>query len=126
MTGPGIGSFAQLITVIVIFLVVLFLAWLATRFVSRIGGAGVSAGGNLEIVEAIRISQTQVVEILRVGERYVAVAVSRDHVDALGEWSREELGLKEREDVQAAGGRPWKDGFQQILDKVTGKKNEEL
>ena len=58
MTGPGIGSFAQLITVIVIFLVVLLLAWLATRFVSRIGGAGVSAGGNLEIVEAIRISQT--------------------------------------------------------------------
>ena len=65
-------------------------------------------------------------EILRVGERYVAVAVSKDHVDALGEWSGEELGLKEREDVQAAGGRPWKDGFQQILDKVTGKKNEEL
>ena len=54
------------------------------------------------------------------------MAVSKDHVDALGEWSGEELGLKEREDVQAAGGRPWKDGFQQILDKVTGKKNEEL
>ncbi len=85
------GSIAQLLTMIAVFVLVLVLAWLAARFIAGYQKTGGFAGTNIEVIEAARLSQTQIVELLRIGDKYIAVAVGKDRVVKLGEWSGDEM-----------------------------------
>ena len=87
------GSIAQLLTMIAVFILVLVLAWLSARFIAGYQKTGGFSGTNIEIVEAARLSQTQVAELLKIGDRYIAVAVGKDRVTKLGEWSADEMKL---------------------------------
>lgn len=118
----GIGSLAQFLTVLIIFLFVLALTWYSTRLIARYQKSGASAHGNIEIVEAFRLSQTQVVEILRVADRYLAVAVSKDQVTKLGEWKTDELPLVIPE-ASESGAKSL--DFKALLEKYGRKKTEE-
>ena len=121
MTG-GIGSLAQFLTILIIFLFVLALTWYSTRLIAKFQKSGANAHGNMEIVEAFRLSQTQVVEILRIADRYVAIAVSKDQVTKLGEWKMDELPLVIPEAPEQSGAKV---SFKALLEKYGSKKTEE-
>lgn len=114
-----VGSLAQFLTVLLIFLLVLFLAWYSARIVARYQKGAASSQGNIEVVDAYRLSQSQVIELLKIGDRYVAVALCKDGVTRLGEWKEGEIELKftEKTAAQPAG------SFRQLLDRF-GKNKE--
>lgn len=55
------------------------------------------SGTNVEVIETFRLSQNKLVQILRLGESYVAVAVCKDTVTVLREIPAEELKEEMRE-----------------------------
>ena len=118
------GSLAQLLTVIVLFILVVALAYAATRFVAHYNRSSASSFGNMELMEALRISPNQVVEIIRIGDRYIAIGVSKDQITKLGEWNKEELNFSENPG-SAAGGMDFKASFHAILDRY-GKKEDNV
>ncbi|MBQ8148758.1 MAG: flagellar biosynthetic protein FliO [Lachnospiraceae bacterium] len=85
-----IDSVVQFFTVLIIFVFVLSITWLTARYIAGFQ-KGKMRGNNFEMIDSFRISQNQVVQILRIGQRYVAVAVGKDNVTLLSELSEEEI-----------------------------------
>ncbi len=83
-------SYMQFITVLLLFVFVLAITAFVTKW---IGGyqKGKSAGANMELVEAIRLSNNKYVQIVRVGRKYLALAVCKDTVTMLSEIPEEDL-----------------------------------
>ena len=87
-------SYVQFITVLLLFVFVLAVTALVTRW---IGGyqKGKSAGMNMELLEAIRLSNNKYIQLVRVGRKYLALAVCKDTVTMLSEIPEEDLSFPE-------------------------------
>lgn len=115
-------SYVQFITVLLLFVFVLAVTALVTRW---IGGyqKGKSAGMNMELLEAIRLSNNKYIQLVRVGRKYLALAVCKDTVTMLSEIPEEELQFSEG---STSGVSSFKDVFmkiqrEKILEKEDGR-----
>lgn len=94
MTSNRFDSIVQLITVILIFIFVLAVTYLATKFTAGFQ-KGRMKNSNMEIVDTFRIGQNKYIQIVRVGNKYYSMVVCKDTVTLLGEISEKELDLEE-------------------------------
>lgn len=115
-TLETIGGYAQFITVLLLFVLVLWVTWAVTKWT-----AGYQKGkwnsGNIELLESFRIASDKYVQIIRVTDQYFAIAVSKESVTFLAEL--DENALKQREDMGSM-----KMSFKELLEKVREKKEE--
>ena len=85
------NSVIDLITVLVIFLFVLALTYYVTRWIAGYQKTK-TAQGNLSVIEAIRVSNNQYIQIVRAGtDKYLVVGVSKDNMTLLATLTEEEL-----------------------------------
>ena len=77
---------------------------------------GAESGKNISIIETCKISATKYVQIIRVGERYVAIGVSKDQITNLGDVPSEDIILSEKPAENI--------GFKDILEKIKGEKKK--
>lgn len=110
LTG-NTDSYAQFITVLIIFVLVLAVTALVTRWIANYQKEQ-SVNVNIEVIETTRISGNKYIQIVRLGEKYVAIAVCKDTVTMLGEISKEQL----REENHAGVFR-----FRDILERAAQK-----
>lgn len=89
LTGRTDG-YAQLITMLLIFCLVLALTAIVTKWLAGYQKQQ-SVNRNIEILETARISNSKYIQLLRVGETYMVVAVCKDTVTMLGEIPVEQL-----------------------------------
>ena len=75
-------------------------------------------GRNMEVVDTMRISSSKYLQIVRAGDKYLAIAVCKDTVTMLAEIPKESLMLQDN--MQTGGYQP---GFREILEKI---KNQHL
>ncbi len=80
---------------LLIFLFVLAVTWAATKWIANFQGTKIG-GTNIEVVETYRLSASKYIQIIRTGEKYLAVAVCKDTVTMLTEISAEQIHLPER------------------------------
>ncbi len=106
-------SYIQFMTVLILFLLVLAVTYFVTKWMAGYQKSRIS-NANLEIVETIGLSNNKYVQIIRVGQKYLAVAICKDTVTMLTEVSEQELILSD-------GSVPKTMGFKDILDKVQRK-----
>ena len=104
------NSFAQFITVLLIFIIVLAVTYFVTRFVGNYQKTAGSSG-NIELIESARIAPSVYVEIVRIGKKYVALSVSKDSSSYICDIPQEDLEF--RDDGSLSGLK-----FDAILDKV--------
>ena len=90
-------SYAQFITILLLFVFVLAITAVVTKW---IGGyqKGLTVGANMEILETLRLSNNKYIQIVRVGRKYLAVAICKDTVTMLSEIPEEELSFPEGSD----------------------------
>ena len=88
--STGLESVIQFITVILIFIFVLAITWISTRYLAGIQKDRYKTG-NMELIETLRISNNKYMQIVRVGNKYFCMAVCKDTVTMLGEIRKEEL-----------------------------------
>lgn len=109
----GVG---QLICVVILFLFVLFLAYIAARLAGGLQSNMMNKRSNIRVIEVFRISNNQVIEIVQIGSRYFALAVCKESISVLSELQADEI--KEHE----ASLEPI--NFKNILDKIKNEKQE--
>lgn len=87
-------SYVQFMTVLILFVFVLAITAFVTRW---IGGyqKSRSVGANMELIESLRLSSNKYVQIVRIGRKYLAVAVCKDTVTMLSEVPEEDLSFPE-------------------------------
>lgn len=110
--ADGVDDVIQFITVLVIFVFVLGITMFVTKWVGKYQKMQ-NSGKNIDVLESVRISPSAYVEILRVGKKYIAVAVAKENVTYLCDVSEDELVFAEDGSVSALS-------FDSILSKVRG------
>ena len=106
------SSYAQFITVLIVFVVVLAVTALTTRWIANYQKQqGINA--NIEMLEAARISNNKYIQLVRIGQTYMAIAVCKDTVTMLGEIPKEQLVEIANEKSNA--------NFKELFDKVIKK-----
>lgn len=107
------GNFAQFISVLIIFVVVLGVTAWATKWVANYQKQQ-GSNSNIEVIETTRIAGNKYLQLVRVGEKYMAIAVCKDMVTMLGEIPAEQIKFQ---DISQNG-----TSFRELLEK-TIKKN---
>ncbi len=106
-----LSSFAQLITLLIVFIFVLALTFYATKWMAKIQKSQFK-NSNIEVIETFRLSNTKYIQIVKLGEKYVAIAVGKDTVTFLAELEESQLDLTKT--VEGTNTLE----FQEILKKV--------
>lgn len=113
----GLMSYIQPFGLLILFFLILYLAYLASRYAGRLQGSLVP-GRNMTIIEAISVGPQKTLQIVRVGKTYMVVGVSRDNITYLREINSEELNLQDNALPTA---------FSSILERMTkGQKDNQL
>lgn len=109
-------SLGQLIWVLILFVLVLLLTLLTTRFLAKYQRGQMQGSQNLRIIETMRVSANGYIQIIEAGDVYLVIAVSRDHVDKLAEFTKDQLHI---DAANTAGQRiDMGESFHDILEKV--------
>lgn len=106
----SLDSFVQFITILLLFFFVLVITYVVTRWVSGIQKVQMT-GKNMELVETMRISNSKYLQIIRVGEKYLVIAVCKDTVTMLAELSPDEISPDCSNEGKALS-------FREILDRM--------
>ncbi len=111
-----IGGFVKFISVLVIFIFVLALTYFTTKWIASFQRTQMGKG-NIEVIEARRISNNKMIDIVRIGKRYYAVAVSKDNISLISEVDEDEIEICQPATSTA------NDSFSQILNRMKDIKN---
>jgi len=117
MSNSATGSYAQFMIVLLIFVGVLLVTFFVTKWMAGYQ-KGRGAGTNIEMIESAPLTSNKHIQIVRLGTRYVALAVSKDTVETIMELDGEDLILGSS-NVQTGS-------FKEIISKLRGDETEAL
>lgn len=106
----GIDTTAQFLTLAFIFFVVIGLTYVTTKWIANYQKVK-NVNTNVEIIEVSKIAANKYIEIVRCGEKYLAIAVCKDTVTTLCELTKEQLLLTEENQSNHGG-------FKELLEKA--------
>lgn len=115
-TTSRTDSYLQFLTVLLLFVFVLFITFLTTRWIAGYQKSRMQSS-NLEVVETTRITSNKYLQLVRAGKKYVLIGVGKDEIHMLAELSEDELTLTEEAKGQM--------DFGTILENVRKRKNQE-
>lgn len=108
--SSSLTSFIQFITVLILFISVLAVTFLVTRWLGGYQREKLR-GTNVEVIETIKIAPGKYVEIIRTADKYMAVAIGKDTVTMLTE-------LDENAVIRHSETAEVRMNFQDIMNKV--------
>ncbi len=104
----------QLVGIIVVFLIILAAAYVASVLVGKTqNNAYHSKDRNIKLIEVFRINNNQFLQIVRIGKRYFALAISKEQIELITELAEEEVFISEVSDAAIP--------FQNVLETVKQK-----
>ena len=106
----GIDATAQFLTVVIILIFVLALSYVTTKWIANYQKVK-NTNNNIEIIEVSKIAANKYIEIVRCGEKYLAIAICKDTVTMLCELSKEQLILDDENQLKSGG-------FKELLEKA--------
>lgn len=121
LTGT-LETFLQLIGSLLIFVFVLLLVYLVTRWMGAVQ-KGQSHNKNLHIVETIGVGNNKMISIIQAGTEYLVVAIGKDEIHLLTKLSREELADLSFEDAVHASPESFAEVFKKIKQKLPKKQD---
>ena len=99
MLLTGMDGYLQLITVLVVFVVVLSITALVTKYFARYQKAQ-GVGSNIEVLETAQIAAGKYIQLVRLGGTYAAIAVCKDTVTMLCQIPEEQITKKDQSGEQ--------------------------
>lgn len=113
----GMDGYIQFVTVLILFVFVLGITYLVTKWIANYQ-KGKTIVGNLEVIETCRITSNKYVQIVRAGSKYLVIGLGKDEIHILSELSEEELDLQDAHEEKTAS-------FRSIFDEVKRLKEKE-
>lgn len=86
----NLESFLELLSVLLIFIVVLAATIFTTKWIAGYQKQQ-GANGNIELLDAVRLNGNKYIQLVRIGEVYVALAVCKDTVTTIAEIPVEQI-----------------------------------
>ena len=114
--GSTFDSVVRLIGVVLIFLFVLVATYATTRWIANYQQTS-AKNRNIRVIETYRLTRNKDIQIVHVGGKYLAIAVSKDNVSVLTELNEEEI-----IDFSAVNENKREESFGNILEKFKNRK----
>lgn len=111
-----IESLFNLMGVIIIFLLVLAAAYFTSRWIGKAKFLQQN-NKNIQVLETFRLNQTKYIQIIRIGKKYIAVGISKEHIDVLAELTEEDLDLSGQTLSQETNTIDFKDVLETLMRK---------
>lgn len=113
-SATGINSFVQFITLLIVFVIILFLTYATTRF---IGGyqKTITDNSNFTVIDTYRVSNNKYIQIIRIGKKYLAISVCKDNITTLTELNEEDICIPDY-----SGNN---DAFSKIFERIKNNRN---
>jgi flagellar protein FliO/FliZ len=117
-----LDNLLQLFGVSVLFIFVLAITYLTTRFV---GGVKLKKdkNSNFKVIETYKITNNKFLQIINIGDKYVVISVSKDDIHFITEINEEQIHKIEPMMTSNLGNFS-KYNFSDILDKMNIKQKE--
>ncbi|MBR5336931.1 MAG: flagellar biosynthetic protein FliO [Lachnospiraceae bacterium] len=109
-------SVVQLVGIILIFIFVLAATFLTTRWIANYQRT-TTKNRNIRVVETCRLTTNKYIQIVQVGEKYLAIAVAKDTITVLAELGEDEIIDFSAESVSSKG-----ESFGKIMEKIRSMK----
>lgn len=119
LLNSWLSSLGQLLGVCVVFVIVLLLTWFVTRWIAGYQQSQMH-NQNLKVIETLRLTVNSYIQIIEVGDVYLAIAVSKDRIEKLAELRKDQLEIPETKQglYNNMAGKGEGESFRSILDKV--------
>jgi len=105
----------QLVGVFILFVFVLGACFLTTKIIGGIK-IGQMKNSNFHVIETYRITQNKFLQIVKVGKKYLVLAISKDNVNLITE-------LQDDEMIHLEQMNKSKESFSEIMLKLTNRQN---
>jgi flagellar protein FliO/FliZ len=110
LTYSSGNSFLQLVGLVFLLVIILIAAYYTTKFVGGIK-LGQQKNSNFQVIDAYRISSNKVIQIVKIGNKYIVLGIGKDTINFITELTEEEVFIRE---AHAGEKLP----FKQILEKL--------
>lgn len=113
-SGSGWDNFIQLIGLVILLALILIATYYTTRFVGNVK-LGQMKNSNFKLIDAYRISPNKLLQIVKIGNKYVVLAVCKDAITFITELDEENVTARDFQTKE-------KLTFSQLLEKVRNNK----
>lgn len=113
LTVDTLDNVTRFLTLLLIFGFVLAVTYFTTRYIANFQ-KGRLRDANISVIETAQIAPGKYIQIIRIGSRYLAVAVGKDTVTMLTELKEEEIQLLNEKGTDLPG-------FKEIMEKAKEK-----
>ena len=113
-SGSAWDGIIQLIGLVILLLLVLAATYFTTRFVGNIK-LGQMKNSNFKLIDAYRISPNKVIQIVKIGNRYIVLAICKDTINYITELDEEDVVERDYQTRE-------KLSFEQLLSKFRNNK----
>lgn len=112
----SLESFINLLGVVIMFVFVLGLSYITTRWLA---GSGMlqQRSSNIAVVETYKLGPNKFIQIVKIGERYFSLGIGKDTIEYLSELSEEELNLEQYKAITSKTPESFKDIFSKVNKK---------
>ncbi len=108
-------SIPQLIGLVLLLIIILVAAYYTSRFIGGIK-LGQMKKSNFQVIDSYRVTSNKVLQIVKIGNKYVVIAIGKDNINYITEIDEAEVVVRDSQQGE-------KQSFKQILDKL--KNNNE-
>lgn len=120
--SSNLNNLLQLFGVSVLFIFVLGITYLTTRFV---GGVNLKKerNSNFKVIETYKITNNKFLQIINIGDKFVVISVSKDDIHFITEISEDQIHKIEPTMIKKLDSFG-KVNFSDMLDKISKKQKE--
>lgn len=96
------NSYLQFLTILILFVFVLAITYWVTKWIAGYQ-KNRRMNANLEVIETFQIANNKYIQIIRVGQKYLAVAIGKDSVTMLTEVPEDQLTFSDNTNNEQLG-----------------------
>lgn len=113
----------RLVTAIVVFVFVLFITQLTTKFIGNYQKKSMS-GQNFQMIETYRLTNNKYIQLIRIGDEYFTIAVCKDTVTMLCKVDKDSIVIPEETKGQLGITDNTITTFSEMLEKMKSKEED--
>lgn len=116
----GFSSFLNILSLIIIFLLVLVLAYFAAKLAAKYQSNVLNSRSNIRVIESFRLGGNKFIAIAKIGENYYAIGIGKDEITFIDKINPDEL-----KNFDSTGESDKKLNFKDILSQVKNKNSKD-
>ena len=128
LVGNGYGgwqSFVNILSLLLIFVLVLAMAYFSTKFIAKFQANNINNKSNIKIIESYRLGNNKFIAIVKIGGDYYALALGKEEVTFIDKLDEEGLRLNNEGTSDASDKKFGKLDFNDVLSKIKNKKSKD-